>query len=86
MEVVAASRCRGVPDDSQGCNHVERKLLKEFERLLKSMQRVMTGCDDSRLQTHAFHAQANLLVASLLSRRDSFFTKLEEVHDRSGHA
>ena len=77
---------RGVPEDSQGCNDVERKLLKEFERLLKSMQRVMTGCDDSRLQTHAFHAQANLLVASLLSRRDSFFTKMEEFHDRSGHA
>ena len=75
---------RGVPEDSQGCNDVERKLLKEFERLLKSMQRVMTGCDDSRLQTHAFHAQANLLVTSLLGRRDSFFTKMEALLRRTG--
>ncbi len=77
---------RAVPEDCDRCNEFERKLLKELERLLKSMQRVVTDCDDSRLQSQAFHAQANLLVASLLSRRDSFFTKLEELHDRSGHA
>lgn len=69
---------RAVPEDCDRCNEFERKLLKELERLLKSMQRVVTDCDESRLQSQAFHAQANLLVASLLSRRDSFFTKLEE--------
>ena len=50
------------------------------------MQRVMTRCDDQRLQTRAFYAQANLLLASLLSRRESFFKKMEEFHDRSGQA
>ncbi len=74
-----------VPEDPEGCNDVERGLLRELERLLKSMQCVMTRCDDPRLQTRAFHAQANLLVASLLSRRESFFKKMEEFHDRSGH-
>ena len=39
-----------------------------------------------RLQTRDFHAQANLLVASLLSRRESSFKKMEEFYDRSGHA
>jgi hypothetical protein len=77
---------RAVPDDPDGCNEVERALLQELERLLKSMQRVMTRCDDPRLKTRAFHAQANLLLAGLLSRRDSFFKKMEEFHDRSGHA
>ena len=77
---------RAVPEDPDGCNEVERALLQELERLLKSMQRVMTRCDDPRLKTRAFHAQANLLLASLLSRRDSFFNKMEEFHDRSGHA
>lgn len=77
---------QSVSDDPEGCNDVERKLLQELERLLKSMQRVMTGCDDSRLLTYAFHAQANLLVTGLLSRREAFFKKMEEFHDRSGHA
>ncbi|MCK5804150.1 MAG: chromosome partitioning protein ParB [Lentisphaeria bacterium] len=75
-----------VPEDPEGCNDVELALLRELERLLKSVQHVMTRCDDPRLQTRAFHAQANLLVASLLSRRELFFKKMEEFHDRSGHA
>jgi len=73
-------------DDPDGCNEVERTLLQELERLLKSIGRVMTRCDDPRLKTRAFHAQANLLLASLLSRRDSFFNKMEEFYDRSRHA
>jgi len=77
---------QAVPADPAGCNDFERALLKDLERLLKSMQRVLSGCDDARLQTHAFHAQANLLVAGLLSRREAFFQKMEEFHDRSGHA
>jgi hypothetical protein len=75
-----------VPEDPEGCNDVERGLLRELERLLKSMQHVTTRCDDPCLRTRAFYAQANLLVASLLSRRESFFQKMEEFHDRSGHA
>jgi len=75
-----------VPETCEGCNDVERGLLRELERLLKSMQCVMTRCDDPRLQARTFYAQANLLVASLLSRREPFFKKMEEFHDRSGHA
>jgi hypothetical protein len=75
---------QAVPEDPQGCNDFERALLRDLERLLKSIGRVMTRCDSPRLQTRAFHAQANLLVASLLSRRESFFKKMEEFHDRSG--
>jgi hypothetical protein len=77
---------QAVPETCEGCNDFERALLRELERLLKSMQHVMTRCDDSRLETRAFYAQANLLAASLLSRRESFFTKMEEFHDRSGRA
>jgi hypothetical protein len=77
---------QAVPEDPEGCNDFERGLLRELERLLKSMHSVMTQSDSPRLETRAFHAQANLLVASLLSRRESFFKKMEEFHDRSGHA
>jgi hypothetical protein len=75
-----------VPETCEGCNDVERGLLRDLERLLKLIGRVMTCCDDPRLQTRDFYAQANLLVASLLSRRESFFKKMEEFHDRSGRA
>jgi hypothetical protein len=75
-----------VPEDPEGCNDVERGLLRELERLLKSIGHVVARCDDPRLQTRTFYAQANLLVAGLLSRRESFFKKMEEFHDRSGHA
>ena len=75
-----------VPETREGCNDVERALLRDLERLLKSIGRVMARCDSPRLQTRAFHAQANLLVAGLLSRRESFFKKMEEFYDRSGHA
>jgi len=75
-----------VPETCAGCNDFERGLLRDLERLLKSIGRVMTRCDDPRLETRDFYAQANLLVASLLSRRESFFKKMEEFHDRSGRA
>jgi hypothetical protein len=77
---------QSVPEDPEACNDTELALLVELERLLKSMQGVMTRCDDARLETRAFHAQANLLLVRLLSKRESFFTKMEEFHDRSGHA
>jgi len=77
---------QAVPEAPEACNAAERSLLGDLERLLKSMGRVMIHCDNPRLQTRAFHAQANLLVAGLLSRRESFFKKMEELHDRSGHA
>ena len=77
---------QAVPEDPEGCNDVERALLRELERLLKSMQGVMIRCDSARLETRAFYAQANLLVAALLGRRESFFKKMEEFHDRSGDA
>jgi hypothetical protein len=77
---------QAVPDPSESCNDVERAFLRELERLLKSLGRVLARCDSARLQTRAFYAQANLLVGSLLSRRESFFNKMEEFHDRSGHA
>lgn len=73
-----------VPEDPAACNDIERALLKDLQQLLKLMQRMMTRCDGDRLQSRAFHAQANLLVVCLLDKRDSFFKKMEEFHDRSG--
>jgi hypothetical protein len=75
-----------VPEDREGCNTWERGLLKELELLRKSMQRVMAGCQDRRLASRAFYAQANLLCAGLLGTLGPFGERMKEFHDRSGQA
>jgi hypothetical protein len=77
---------QAVGDDPEGLSEFERRLLRELERLLGAMQNVMTQCASPRLQTRGFFAQANLLVAGLLSRRESFFKTMEEFYDRTGRA
>ena len=75
---------QAVGADPEELSDFERGLLRDLERLLRAMQRVMTHWDSPRLRSRGFHAQANLLLASLLGRRDSFFKKMEEFHDRTG--
>lgn len=77
---------KNVPDDHEGCNEFERLLLRDFELLERSIQRVMTKCHDPRLKNRAFFAQANLLTAAVLSRWEPFHEILKDLHDRSGHA
>lgn len=75
-----------VPEDREGCSEFERGLLRELQVLRKSMQRVMAKCHDPRLTSRAFHAQANLLTAGLLSTLEPFCERIKEFHDRSGRA
>jgi ParB/RepB/Spo0J family partition protein len=75
---------QAVGEDPEGLSDVERGLLRDLERLLRAMQSVIARCDNPRLGTRGFYAQANLLLASLLGRRDSFFKKMEEFYDRTG--
>jgi len=75
-----------VPEDREGCNEFERVLLKEMQTLQKSLQRVMLKCQDERLRSRAFYAQANLLTGGLLSQFKPFCERMREFYDRSGHA
>lgn len=75
-----------VPDDAEGCNECERLLLKDLQIVGKYLRRVMTKCQDRRLESRAFHAQAHLLSGGLLSSLDSFRERMKEFHDRCGHA
>ncbi len=79
-------RLKQVPDDPEGCNQFERVLLKDLEIVQKYMQRVMGKSTDRRLKSRAFHAQANLLTAGILSRSRAFFETLRELYDRCGSA
>ena len=71
-------------ETSAGQSDGERRMLRDLEQLLRAMQRVMTHCDNPRLETRGFQAEANLLLASLLGRQDSFFKKMEEFYARTG--
>jgi len=73
-------------EDPECLSELERGMLRDLERLLQVMQKVMTRCESPRLRARDFFAQANLLVASLLGRRESFFKKVEEFYDRTGRA
>lgn len=75
---------KNVPEDREGCSPFERVLLKHLQSLQKTMQRVMVKCDDSRLTSRAFHAQANLLTGGLLSQFEPFCERIKQLHDRSG--
>ena len=75
-----------VPEDREGCNGVERGLLRDLELLRKSIERVMARCHDPRLGSLAFLAQANLLSGGLLSTLSPFCERMKELHDRSGSA
>ena len=75
-----------VPEDREGCNEFERVLLHEMQTLRKSLQRVMLKCQDERLRSRAFYAQANLLTGGLLSQFEPFCERMREFYDRSGQA
>jgi hypothetical protein len=77
---------KNVPEDTEGCNEFERALLRDFQVLGKSMQRVADRCHDPRLCSRAFYAQANLLAGGLLSNLTSFQEHLKAFYDRSGLA
>jgi hypothetical protein len=75
-----------VPEDREGCNEFERVLLGDLDNLQKSLQRVMLKCQDRRLQSRAFFAQANLLAGGLLSQLEPFREGMRAFYDRSGNA
>lgn len=77
---------RRVPQDPDGCNEFERVLLRDLEIAQKYMWRVTGKSHDRRLKTRAFHAQAHLLSAGILSQGRAFFDTIRELHDSSGQA
>ena len=82
----ALDQMRQVPEDQEGCTSFERTMLSDLEITQKYMQRVMAKSQDKRLRARAFHAQANLLTAGLLSKAPAFLKIVREFHDRTGQA
>jgi hypothetical protein len=79
-------RMEQVPEDAEGCNEFERVFLKDLTIVQKYMQRVTGKSNSQRLKTRSFCAQANLLMAGILSRTNAFTKALKELYDRTGYA
>jgi ParB-like chromosome segregation protein Spo0J len=71
---------------SHGCAPLEPSLLKDIELAQKSMRQVMDKSADSRLQSAAFRAQAQLLLAGVLDRATAFFQSVRQLQDRCGQS
>jgi predicted transcriptional regulator len=79
-------RMKRVPDAPEGTNGFERVLLGDLEIVGKYMQRTAAKSQDPRIQTRTFCAQANLLLAGILSRLSAFVQAMRSLHDRTGKA
>jgi len=80
------AQMKRVPDDVEGCNEFERVLLRDLQIVGKYLRRVMVKCQDARLKSRAFYAQAHLLSGGLLSSFDSFRERMNAFYDRCGRA
>jgi hypothetical protein len=66
------------------CTERERQMLSALEITGKYMRRLILRCNDSRLKTPSFYAQANLLSGGILRQLDRFTQTIREFHDRTG--
>ena len=80
----ALEKLKAVPADPDGCSDFERSVLNDLERLQKYLQSVPVKCQNRRLKSRAFFAQANLLTSGVLSMLDSFTQAMRKFYDRSG--
>ena len=66
------------------CTQRERQMLKALEITGKYMQRLILTCNDTRLTTISFYAQANLLSGGILRQLDAFTQAIRKFYDRTG--
>jgi hypothetical protein len=79
-------RMKAAPAGAAGCSELETGMLRDLEVTQKYMLRVMSKGGDERLASRAFHAQAQLLTAGILSREAGFVRSVRRLHDRGGQA
>jgi len=82
----ALERLRPSAACADGCTPLEQAMLKDIELAQTYLQRVSAKSADPRLQSAAFRAQAQLLLAGVLSRSPVFFQSVRQLHDRCGQA
>lgn len=67
---------------SAACSGPERSCLKDLEQLTEAMAKLSAHAADTRLNGGAFRAQAQLMLARLVTRADEFMDAMRRFHDR----
>ena len=67
---------------SDRCSARERSCLQDLEQLAEAMARLSGHAADSRLNSGAFRAQAQVLLARVLARAGDFADAMRRFHDR----
>jgi hypothetical protein len=75
---------KATSSEMPGCTELEKRMLKDLEITDRGMQRVTYRCNDKRLKSNSFYAQAHLLAGGILKQIDTFKKTLEEFYDRTG--
>ena len=73
---------RALAKDPEGASAFESGMLGHLELVLKHMQGAAGRSVDSRLRSRAFHAQAHVLLSSILPVGKSFMESMRRLHDR----
>ncbi len=66
------------------CTKRERQVLKALEIIGNHIHRFIFHCNDTRLTTHSFYAQANLLAGGILKHLEAFTQAIRRLYDRTG--
>ena len=66
------------------CTERERQMLTALEITSKYMGRLILKCNDKRLKTSSFYAQANLLSGGILRQLGPFTQAIRQFYDRTG--
>jgi hypothetical protein len=61
-------------------------MLTALEITGKYMNRLILKCNDSRLKSRSFYAQANLLSGGILRQLAPFTQAIRQFYDRTGQA
>ena len=68
------------------CTEREQQVLKALEITQKYMRQLILICNDTRLKTNTFYAQANLLSGGILRQIEAFTQAIRQFYDRSRQA
>ena len=77
------NRLKQADRSSDECTERERQMLKALEITGKYMRRLILKCNDSRLKSRSFYAQANLLSGGILRQLAPFTEAIRQFYDRS---
>jgi hypothetical protein len=77
------SRLKQADRSSDECTEREQQMLKALEITGKYMRRLILKCNDSRLKSRSFYAQANLLSGGILRQLAPLTEAIRQFYDRS---